>query len=94
MKKNQFLTYLKKEIKNHLWHYLLLLTVSVFFILLFSLFKGNRLGQFFIASLFVIFYLVWGIIHHLLEKTFYLKIVVEYILIGATVLFFLKILLI
>lgn len=90
MRKLQFLDYLGREIKTHLWQYLLLLTVSVFFILLFSILKGNRLGQFLITTLFVVFYLVWGIIHHFLEKTLNLKVVVEYILIGAIALFFLK----
>jgi len=61
---------------------------------LFNFFKESRISQFFILTLFIIFYIGCGIIHHLLEKTLHLKIVVEYILIGATALFLLKNLLI
>jgi ABC-type polysaccharide transport system permease subunit len=80
--------------KNHLWQYLLLFTVSVFLAMLFSLLKGNHLTQFFVLVLFFVFYISWGIVHHFLEKTLHLEIVIEYILIGATALFLLKILLI
>lgn len=79
---------------DHVIQYLVLLTGAVFFILSFNLFKESHTGQFLISILFVIFYIVWGAIHHLIEKTFRLKVMVEYILIGAITLFLLKILLI
>lgn len=94
MRKKYFLNHLAKEFKTHLWQYLFLLTISVFFLLLFSLAKGNHLRQFFILTLFVVFYILWGIVHHFLEKTLNLKIVVEYIFIGSLVLFLLQNLLI
>jgi hypothetical protein len=71
-----------------------LLTGAVFFLLLFSLLKEDRSGQFLILTLFVIFYIGWGTIHHLLEKTLHLKVMIEYILIGAIALFLLQVLLI
>ena len=89
-----FLNYLLKEIEDHLFQYLLLVTGSVFFLLLLGLSKENRLIQFLTLTLFTTFYILWGIIHHLLEKTLHLKVVVEYIMIGAIALFLLKIFLI
>lgn len=83
-----------KEIKKHLFEYLLLATIGVFFIFLLSLFAGDRLNQFVVMILFTIFYILWGIIHHAANKTLHLKIVLEYILIGAVGLFLLEILLI
>ena len=91
---HHFLTHLYSEIKKHLFPYLVLLTGAIFFLLLFSIFMGNRANQFLIFALFIIFYITCGITHHLLEKTLHLKIVVEYILIGAIALFLLKVLLI
>lgn len=89
-----FLIHLFYEIKKHLFQYLVLLTGAVFFLLLFNLFKESRRSKFLILTLFVLFYISWGIIHHHLEKTLHLKVVVEYILIGAITLFLLKVLLI
>jgi len=91
---NKFLKHLLKEVQKHIFQYLLLLTGAIFFILLFSLFKENHHAQFSILTLFVIFYICWGLIHHFLEKTLHLKIVIEYILIGAIALFLLQTLLI
>lgn len=89
-----FANHLLKELKTHLLQYLILITVGVFFLLMLNLFAENKIQQFFVLTLFISFYIVWGIIHHLIEKTLYLKIVIEYILIGAVFLFLLQILLI
>lgn len=86
-----FLKHLFNEIKRHLFSYLLLLTTAVFFLILLNLYRGNRSIQFVIVTLFVLFYILWGIVHHAVEKTLHLKIVIEYILIGAVALFLLEI---
>ncbi len=83
-----------KDIHEHTFQYLLLATIAVFFIVLLSLAQGDKMAQFLIILLFVVFYIVWGIIHHITDKTLHLKIVLEYILIGATALFLLQLLLI
>lgn len=92
MTTKKFLSHLKKEIRNNFWQYLLFFIVSLFFLLSFFLAKESRSNQFLIITLFVIFYIFWGAVHHYLDHTLNLKIVVEYILIGFIVLFLLKIL--
>jgi len=85
-----FLKHLFKEIKNNLFDYLLLITAGVFFIAALNIFKGEKLMEFIILLVFVSFYIVWGIYHHIVESGLHLKIVLEYILIGFTFIFLLK----
>lgn len=73
----------KNRQMQHLCEYLALATAGVFFIFLLSLFKGDRTAQFTIMLFFAAVYVGWGIVHHHLNRTLYLKIVVEYILIAA-----------
>lgn len=79
--------------ENHLFDYLLLATAGVFFLLLFSLLKGNRIGQYIVMVFFSLVYVVWAIIHHAKHKTLHLKIVVEYIFIAALGILLLEIIL-
>lgn len=83
-----------RNIKKHVFEYLLLATVGVFFLFLLTLFGGDRVRQFVFMAFFTGFYILWGIIHHKVNKTLHFKIVLEYILIGALGLFLLEILLI
>ncbi|MCX7881119.1 MAG: hypothetical protein N2482_01235 [Patescibacteria group bacterium] len=85
-----FLNHLKKEFKNHLFDYLLLLTAGVFFLIALNIFSGERLIEFIILLIFVSFYILWGIYHHVINNTLHIKIVLEYILIGFTLIFLLK----
>ncbi len=85
--------YIRKEMKRHSFDYLLFGTAGVFFLLALNIFRGERLVEFIILMSFTSFYIIWGIYHHIIEDTVHLKIVLEYILIGFTVLFLLKILL-
>jgi len=86
--------HLKKEIKNSTFDYLLLITAGIFFLVAVNTFRGERLIEFIILLAFSSFYIIWGVYHHLIEDNFHLKIVIEYILIGFTILFLLKIVLI
>jgi len=88
----QLLKQIKKEILKHPFDYLLFMTMGVFFILSLHMFRGERLLEFIILLAFVTFYIIWGIYHHLIENTIHLKVVLEYILIGFTLLFLIKIL--
>jgi len=83
--------HIKKEVKKNPFDYLLFVTIGVFFILALSLFQGERLLEFIILLAFVTFYIIWGIYHHIIENTIHLKVVLEYVLIGFTLLFLLKI---
>jgi hypothetical protein len=86
------LKFVKKEVNNHTFDYLLFATAGVFFILALNLFKGERLLEFIILLSFISFYIIWGIYHHVIENTLRFKVVLEYVLIGFTILFLLKIL--
>ncbi|KKQ24334.1 MAG: hypothetical protein US40_C0005G0008 [Candidatus Roizmanbacteria bacterium GW2011_GWC2_37_13] len=81
----------KKEVKNHVFDYLLLITAGIFFLISINIFKGERFLEFIILLSFTSFYIIWGIYHHLIEDSLHLKIVIEYILIAFTILFLLKI---
>ncbi len=89
---NHFILKLKKEIRKHLGDYLFLFTAGVVFCLSLSLFKGERLLEFILLLIFVTLYILWGIYHHAIRNDLHFKIVLEYILIGFTILFLLKIL--
>ena len=84
--------YIQKEIKKHSFDYLLFATAGIFFLLALNIFRGERLIEFIILLSFTSFYIIWGIYHHIIEDSIHFKIVLEYVLIGFTILFLLKIL--
>lgn len=86
-----FTFHLKKELKDHLFDYLLLITAGIFFLILLNIFRGQRTIEFVILVSFAFFYIIWGVYHHIINKTLYLKTVVEYILIAFIIIFLLKI---
>jgi len=83
--------HLKKELKNHLFDYLLLITAGIFFLILLNIFRGQRMIEFIILISFAFFYIIWGVYHHIINETLHLKTVVEYILIAFIIIFLLKI---
>lgn len=85
---------IKADLKRHGLEYALFLTSSVIFIAFLSLFKGQHTKQFFISMIFIAYYVLWGIIHHMRDQSLHLKIVLEYIIIGGLALFLLQTLLI
>ncbi len=88
---NQALVHLRKELKKNLFDYLMLLTAGVFFIVSVNIYRGERWLEFIILVAFALFYIVWGIYHHIAEDSLHLKTVIEYILIAFTIIFLLKI---
>ncbi len=84
--------YIQKEFKRHSFDYLLFGSAGVFFLLALNIFRGERLIEFIILLAFTSFYIIWGIYHHIIEDSIHFKIVLEYVLIGFTILFLLKIL--
>ncbi len=82
---------LKVELRSSLMDYLLLLSGSVLFLLFLQLFQGQRMMSFLVILIFVLLYVFWGILHHSAEKTLNLKIVIEYIFIGVTILLLLTV---
>lgn len=86
-----FLKQIKKELKRNLFDYLLLFTAGILFLISISVFRGERLLEFLILFMFVSFYILWGIYHHIIDDSLHLKTVVEYVLIAFTLMFLLKI---
>ena len=83
---------IKKELNQHLFDYLILITAGISFLVSLNLFKGEKLSEFVILLVFIIFYIIWGVYHHLTNKSLHLKTVLEYILIAFIIVYFLKIL--
>ncbi len=69
------------EIKNHFWHYLILVLIILTGGIAF-LAHPDRQGKFQIGCLVALSYIGWGIFHHLLENNLKLMIVVEYTLVA------------
>ena len=83
-----------KEFKKNAFDYLTLITSGCLFLILLKFNQGNKMYSFIIALAFCFTYIIWGIWHHYKLGNLHLKNVVEYILIGFTFLFLLKIILI
>ena len=84
----------KKEFGKHLFDYLILFTSGLLFLFFLKINQGNKMYSFIIALMFCFTYIIWGIYHHYKLENLHLKNVVEYILIGFTFLYLLKIILI
>ncbi|MEN9327204.1 MAG: hypothetical protein RI947_12 [Candidatus Parcubacteria bacterium] len=89
-----YVHHLKKDIQRHLFDYLMLFTSGVAFLIALNVFKGEKLITFIILMAFTSVYIIWGIYHHIIDDSIRLKTVLEYILIGFTIIFLLKLLLI
>jgi hypothetical protein len=76
--------------KITLFDYLLFFTAGVIFLLALNFFRGEKLIEFILLLAFVSFYIIYGIYHHAIKNELKAKIVLEYILIGFLVLYFLK----
>jgi hypothetical protein len=88
---HHLIVYVKKEVHKHLFDYILFITAGIFFLISLNIFKGERLIEFLILLIFTSFYIIWGLYHHVIQNTLHLKTVLEYILIGFTILFLLKV---
>lgn len=86
---NHIIHSVQRELKNHLYDYLLLCTGGAIFLLFLKLFQGYRTYSFIVICLFVGFYIYWGQYHHTKIQQVRLSHIVEYILIGFTILFLL-----
>lgn len=71
-----------EDLRNHFWHYLILLLILLVGGLVFIL-EPNKIIKFQVGTLIAVAYVFWGIIHHSLEKNLNFKIMVEYMLIGT-----------
>jgi hypothetical protein len=74
---------MNKKIKNHFWYYISLLLILIMSAVLLILNMGNKELQMLIFVATTLFYVIWGILHHILNHDLSPKIVIEYVLIGA-----------
>lgn len=88
----KFFKHLIKEMSTHMFDYILFLTAGAFFIISLQIFKGERLLEFVILLAFTSFYIIWGMYHHIIDNSVHLKSIIEYVLIGFTIIFLVKIL--
>ena len=80
-----------KKFKKHLGYYISLIAILVLGLILILLTSPNIKTQVIMVFLTVFFYVLWGILHHLINHELTLRIVIEYVLIGAlgmSILFF------
>lgn len=71
------------QIKKHTGYYLSLIIILALGIFLSLQTSGDRQLQMLIMVMTVFFYVLWGILHHLLEHDLSIKIMIEYVLMGS-----------
>lgn len=74
-----------KNIKEHAIEYLILFIAIFIFILLFFVFRFNKNALVIISAVSSVFYVLWGIIHHVLKDRLTKSIFWEYLLFGFLV---------
>lgn len=77
---------------KHAGYYVILIAILIFGFLLVFTNQSNKIFQIGAVVAVTFFYILWGMIHHLLNHDLNVKIVIEYILIGTfglTIIFFL-----
>ncbi len=72
-----------KKLKKHFGYYLSLSAILLLGLVLIVLTGPNPKSQSLVILLTVFFYVLWGILHHLINHELTHRIVVEYVLIGA-----------
>lgn len=90
IKKRSMVHKVHADIRSHFFEYLLLVTSGVLFLTFLAIFRAQPTKQYIVTALFVFYYIVWGIIHHTRDQSLHLKIVLEYIAMGAIALMLLR----
>ncbi|MBI4096411.1 MAG: hypothetical protein HY425_01710 [Candidatus Levybacteria bacterium] len=71
-----------KAISQHVFYYTsLIIILSLSFVLAYS--SSDKTFQIGVVIVTTFFYVLWGILHHLINHDLHAKIVIEYILIGV-----------
>lgn len=68
---------------RHMWHYGALLAVLTLGFFLTMQTASDKTLQLTIVLITTLFYIIWGLLHHLIEHDLTARIVVEYVLIGS-----------
>ncbi len=94
MKRWSLFKKIEMDVLHHIFEYGLLFLSTIVFLMFISLFRAEHGKQFIVTVCFVAYYILWGIIHHARDQTLHLKVVLEYILIGALAMLLLRSLLV
>jgi len=68
--------------RSRIINFLVLIAILIFGIVSFWNASGDKQMQMIVGGITCALYFVWGMIHHILEKDFHPKIVVEYLLVS------------
>lgn len=71
-----------KELRKNFWEYLILFLGVITFVILVYLFRFNKSVLTFVLFSGSLFYVSWGIIHHMIRGRLTRMIAVEYMLFG------------
>jgi hypothetical protein len=71
---------MKNKTLKHLSHYVVLLTLMLLGLLFFSITGHTPILRIIIIIGLSFFYLLWGVLHHAIEKNLYLEVFLEYLL--------------
>lgn len=80
-----------KKIKKHLGYYFSILLIFTLGLIIAQVVGPNLLLQIIVVAITIVFYVLWGILHHKVNHELTAKIVIEYVLIGGlglSILFF------
>ena len=69
--------------KQSVVHFIVLIAILAVGVLTFISVRPNTTLQLFVGILTAVAYVLWGFIHHAMQKDLHQKIVVEYLLIGT-----------
>ena len=69
--------------KQSVVHFIVLIAILAVGVLTFIYVRPNTTLQLFVGILTAVAYVLWGFIHHAMQKDLHQKIVVEYLLIGT-----------
>lgn len=84
-----FFRHIHREIWHmHLFDYTFMVLAAGMFVYATRYFVGYRQMQFYAVLAFTSLYILWGVYHHIVTRSFRLRILLEYALIGFMILFF------
>lgn len=70
------------DISHHLFHYLILFTIIFAGLAAFFSFRNYPMIQLLIGIVTSLSYVLWGIVHHIVDHDLSIKIIVEYLAVG------------
>lgn len=70
------------DITHHIFHYFILLTIIIGGLGAFFSFRAYPVIQLLVGITTAIFYVIWGIVHHFVDRDLSVKIVIEYLIVA------------